>query len=45
MSRRARIHDEYDTSDSKSMSELIDKVSRTQKGGTITQELFFERNE
>ncbi|MDP6636067.1 MAG: HD domain-containing protein [Phycisphaerae bacterium] len=34
------IPDEYDTSDSKSMSELIDKVFKTPKGRTIAQELF-----
>jgi HD superfamily phosphodiesterase len=34
------IPDEHDTSDSKSMSELINKVFKTPKGRTIAQELF-----
>lgn len=34
------IPDVYDTSDSKSVSELIDKVFKTQKGRTIANELF-----
>ena len=34
------IPDQYDTSDSKSMSELINKVFKTQMGRTISQELF-----
>ncbi|MCP4378288.1 MAG: HD domain-containing protein, partial [bacterium] len=39
------IPDEYNTSDSKSMSELINKVFKTPMGRTIAQELFLERNE
>ncbi|MBT3198798.1 MAG: HD domain-containing protein [Phycisphaerales bacterium] len=39
------IPDEYDISDSKSISELINKVFKTPTGRTIAQELFFERNE
>ena len=37
------IPDEYDTSDSKSISELIDKVFKTPKGRTIAQELFLRK--
>ena len=37
------IPDEYDTSGSKSISELIDKVFKTPKGRTIAQELFLRK--
>jgi len=37
------IPDEYDTSDSTSMSELINKVFKTQMGRTIAQELFLRK--
>lgn len=37
------IPDEYDTSDSNSISELIDKVFKTPKGRTIAQELFLRK--
>jgi len=38
------IPDEYDTSDSKSISELINKVFKTPKGRTIAQELFLRKD-
>jgi len=37
------IPDEYDTSDSTSISELIDKVFKTQMGRTIAQKLFLRK--
>jgi HD superfamily phosphodiesterase len=38
------IPDEYDTSDSKRMSELINKVFKTQTGRTIAQKLFLGKD-
>ena len=38
------IPDEYDTSDVKSTSELIDKVFKTPKGRTIAKELFLRKD-
>lgn len=38
------IPDEYDTSDSNGISELIDKVFKTPKGRTIAQELFLRKD-
>jgi len=37
------IPDEYDVSDSKSMSDLIDRVFKTPKGRTTAQELFLRK--